>query len=192
MSEHDYIAGNPTQNHARFVVISGCSGGGKSSLLSEMAARGYPVYPEPGRQIVKEQLSIGGDGLPWDNVLKFVELCLSRAMYFYNSARPGDKVALFDRSFIDNMAGLQRSGYPVPDYFQVAVRHYRYADRVFMTPPWPELFANDPERRHSFETALTEYESLLPFYEACGYEVVILPKVSVAERADFLAQQLGV
>lgn len=32
-----------------YVVISGCSGGGKSTLLSELAARGYHVVHEPGR-----------------------------------------------------------------------------------------------------------------------------------------------
>jgi ABC-type lipoprotein export system ATPase subunit len=47
-----------------YVVISGCSGGGKSTLLSELVNRGYSVVLEPGRQIVKEQTAIGGDALP--------------------------------------------------------------------------------------------------------------------------------
>ena len=45
------------------VVISGCSGGGKSTLLAELGARGYAVFEEPGRAIVKEQLVSGGDAL---------------------------------------------------------------------------------------------------------------------------------
>jgi predicted ATPase len=32
----------------RFVVISGCSGGGKSALLSELSERGHAVVEEPG------------------------------------------------------------------------------------------------------------------------------------------------
>ena len=35
----------------RFVVISGCSGGGKSTLLSELGRRGYGTVEEPGRRI---------------------------------------------------------------------------------------------------------------------------------------------
>ena len=50
----------------KFVVLSGCSGAGKSSLLSELGRRGFPIYEEPSRQVVKEQLYIGGDALPWD------------------------------------------------------------------------------------------------------------------------------
>ena len=58
--EGDYIPGNP-QFHDRnkLVVVSGCSGGGKSTLLTEMARRGDTVMPEPGRQIVNEELAIG-------------------------------------------------------------------------------------------------------------------------------------
>jgi predicted ATPase len=37
----------------RFVVISGCSGGGKSTLLKELAKRDHDVIDEPGRRIVK-------------------------------------------------------------------------------------------------------------------------------------------
>lgn len=190
--EEEYVAGNPVLNgRDKLVVVSGCSGGGKSTLLREMAARGYSVFPEPGRQIVKEQRYIGGDGLPWENALKFVELCLSRAMFFYNTARPGERPVLFDRSLIDNVAGLQRMGYPLSPALNEAVQRYRYGRRVFMTPPWPELFAADAERRHSFEEAVAEYEFLLAAYPAYGYEVVIIPRLSVPERADFLEEQLG-
>lgn len=82
------------KNH--YVVISGCSGGGKSTLLSELASRGYPIVLEPGRQIVKEQLAIEGDALPWVNLDKFLELVLSRYLYAFNSQK-GDQTIFFDR-----------------------------------------------------------------------------------------------
>jgi predicted ATPase len=64
-----------------YVIISGCSGGGKSTILSELVNRGYSVVLEPGRQIVKEQTAIGGDALPWINLNKFLELDLSRYLF---------------------------------------------------------------------------------------------------------------
>ena len=48
----------------RFVILSGCSGGGKSTLLDELARRGHAVVAEPGRRIVAEQLREGGAALP--------------------------------------------------------------------------------------------------------------------------------
>ena len=189
--EDDYVAGNPALNGTeRLVVVSGCSGGGKSALLAEMARRGYQVWPEPGRQIVKEQTFIGGDGLPWANARKFVELCVARATYFYNAARPSE-AALFDRSIVDAISYLARQGLPTPPDLRNALRRYRYASVVFLTPPWEALFRNDPERRHTFADAVAEYEGLLQSYPANGYEVEVIPKVGIQERADFLEERLA-
>ena len=87
--EAEYVAGNRgLAGRDLWVVLSGCSGGGKSALLAAMARRGWTVYPEPGRQIVKQQALIGGPGLPWVDPVRFAELALSRAMHFFDIARP--------------------------------------------------------------------------------------------------------
>jgi predicted ATPase len=191
MNEFDYIAGNPRYNGTHLlVVVSGCAGAGKSSLLQEMARRGYSVQPEPGRQIVKEELFIGGDGVPWKNAARFIELCASRAMHFYNTAAPTDRPVLFDRSFLDNIRGFADLGIPVPEALTEASRRYRYAPRVF-TPPWKELFTNDAERRHTFEAAEAEYAALLTMYAANGYEIELIPRGPVSRRATFLERELG-
>ncbi len=52
-------------NPDKLVVISGCSGGGKSTLLAELARRGHAVVEEPGRRIVAQELARGGPALPW-------------------------------------------------------------------------------------------------------------------------------
>jgi predicted ATPase len=192
MSEASYVAGNPQYNGSDLmVVLSGCSGGGKSTLLAEMASRGYQVYPEPGRQIVKEQLSIGGSGLPWEDSLKFAELCVSRALFFYNCAMPVEKPVLFDRSIVDNISGIERIGIPLPQSLRVALQRYRYAHRVYLVPPWQELFAQDDERRHSFADAEAEFVSLEKAYTGLGYEVVLIPKGTPGERVSFLEREFG-
>lgn len=67
------------QRH-RFILLSGCSGGGKSTLLAKLASRGLPVVDVPGRQIVKEQRFVDGPALPWVDPVLFVELSVSRAL----------------------------------------------------------------------------------------------------------------
>lgn len=59
-----------------------------------------------------------------------------------------------------------------------------------MAPPWPEIYLSDAERPHGFEAAVAEYERLLAAYAALEHELVILPKVSVAERADFVLERV--
>lgn len=190
MDENEYIAAS-NNGATNFYVISGCSGGGKSTLLSALAQRGYHVFPEAGRQIVKEQLSVGGDGVPWQDATRFAELCVSRAMYFYNSAAGVDGPVFFDRSVVDNICGIERLGLPMPGYFSQTLARYRYAPRVFMVPPWPEIFQQDEERQHSFEAAEQEFYGSLESYKAIGYEVVLIPKRPVQERADFVEREVS-
>jgi predicted ATPase len=73
----------------------------------------------------------------------------------------------------------------------IVVREHRYHYRAFLAPPWPEIYVTDPERRHSLEAAVAEYRRLLDVYPSLGYEVTILPKVSVPERADFVLNTLA-
>ena len=191
MNENEYAATNSRNIGAtRFYVITGCSGGGKSTLLSELEQRGYRVFPEPGRQIVKEQQFVDGDGLPWKDATKFAELCVSRAMYFYNSAQRLEPPVFFDRSVIDNIAGIERLGLPMPAYFPLTLVQYRYAPRVFMVPPWREIFVQDAKRQHSYADTEQEFYGLQQAYEANGYEVVLVPKFPVNARADFIEREL--
>ena len=53
-----------------FVTISGCSGGGKSTLLSELRRRGF-AFDEPGRRIVADELKRCGRALPWVEAVAF-------------------------------------------------------------------------------------------------------------------------
>lgn len=169
-----------------YIVISGCSGGGKSTLLSELETRGYSTVQEPGRQIVKEQMAIGGDALPWINLDKFLELALSRYLFQYNSQTESEEITFFDRSIVDAIQ-LDESQ---PQYFNEAAHKFKYNNLVFLTPPWEEIFTNDPERKHDFESATKEFDELLIKYKNFGYETVLLPKTSVKERADFILDKL--
>jgi predicted ATPase len=186
MLEDEYSPAKVAAARDYYVVISGCSGAGKSSLLHELSTRGYRVFAEPGRQIVKEQNFIGGDGIPSKDVYKFVELCVSRAMHNMISAATTTSYVFFDRSIIDNFNGLEQMKGGAPAHLRKAVETLRYNRKVFITPPWPEIFRNDAERTHSYEDALMEYETLLPTYERLDYRLVILPKISVPERVDFI------
>ena len=65
----------------RFVVISGCSGGGKSTLLAELSGRGHGVVEEPGRRVVVvEEMSREGSALPWVDMAAFARRAISLAL----------------------------------------------------------------------------------------------------------------
>ncbi|MGK9168866.1 AAA family ATPase [Inquilinus limosus] len=168
----------------RFVVISGCSGGGKSTLLAELARRGHAVVEEPGRRIVKEELESGGRALPWVDGPAFARRAIAMALADRAAAGALPGWVFFDRGLVDAAAALQHmTGEPA---LETIARHHPCHWQVFLTPPWPEIYGTDPERRHGFDAAMAEYERLLAVYPALGYEVMVLPKTGVAERADFV------
>ncbi len=176
----------------RLVVISGCSGGGKSTLLAELAARGHAVCEEAGRQVVKEQLHVGGDALPWADAAQFIELTVSRSMHNMIVAARSGRLTFFDRGIVDQVAGAAQAGLAVPAHLWTAARRFPCNRLVFLTPPWPEIFRTDAERRHGFEDASASYEPPRAAYQALGYETVELPRIGVAPRADFIIERLGI
>lgn len=175
---------------SRFVMITGCSGGGKSSLLAELARRGYRSFAEPGRQIFKEQTLIDGPALPARDGVLFGELCISRTINRMVEAADAADFVFFDRGLIDPLSHWARLGLEPPAHWTEAAKRFRFHRKVFVAPPWPEIFENDSERRHSFEDAIGDYPVLLQIYRDFGYETIILPKLPVPERADFVLNAL--
>ena len=178
----------------RFVVISGCSGGGKSTLLAELGRRGRPVVPEPGRRIVEDELRRGGAARPWTDPAAFARRAIAMALADREQAGVptggrADQLVFFDRGLVDAAAALQHvTGEPA---VATLGRAHRYHRRVFLAPPWREIYATDPERRHGFDAALAEYARLAEVYPSLGYEVTVLPKTGVAARADVVLRTLA-
>jgi predicted ATPase len=190
--ESDYAPERVREKANQFVVLSGCSGGGKSSLLAELGRRGFAIYEEPGRQVVKEQLLIGGAALPWGDVDLFLELTISRSIHHLVEAARGNALAFFDRGIVDQVSGYKSRGMEIPVHLRAAAEGFRYHETVFLVPPWQEIFANDCERRHSFADSVAMYEALVGAYERFGYRTVVVPKMGVSSRAEFVMAELGV
>jgi len=192
MIEDDYVPANVERAKDKFVILSGCSGAGKSSLLSGLAQRGYRVFPEPGRQVIREQVHIGGDAMPGRDVLKFLDLTISRAMHHMITAASTEVLTFFDRSIVDQVNGFGLLKIEIPAHLERAVELFRYHRRVFIVPPWPEIYRNDAERTHSFDDAVAGHTALLQTYGRLGYEPVFVPRLSVEERVDFVLRILSV
>ncbi|MDQ3022424.1 MAG: AAA family ATPase [Bacteroidota bacterium] len=176
-----------TKFKKNFLIISGCSGSGKSTLLQEIANRGFKIIHEPGRQVVKEQHYIDGDALPWKDWQKFIELTISRTMYQYNCMIDEDEIVFFDRAIIDQINWEDRI-IEVPKHLMNAALKYRFNEMVFMTPPWQEIYKNDNERKKTYDDALAGYHSTVKMYERFGHKIILIPKINVSERADFVIE----
>lgn len=102
---------------------------------------------------------------------------------------PPEGPIFFDRGLIDAASALRHIN---GDAFIETLRDaHRYNRLVFLTPPWPEIYRGDSERKHDFDAAVEEYKRLLRDYDALGYDIVVLPKTRIEERADFILTRTG-
>lgn len=67
----------------------------------------------------------------------------------------------------------------------------RYARTVFIAPHWPTIFGEDAERRQTAREAEATHDAMVQAYAELGYDLMPLPQVSVAERAAFVQEQIG-
>ena len=176
------------RNSDRLIVISGCSGGGKSTLLKELARRGSATIEEQGRRIVRQETSARGSALPGVDMEAFARRAVAMSIQDRDHA-PDAGGVFFDRGLIDAASALQ--AVCADGLLHKLKNNHRYNRRVFLTPPWPETYVSDGERQHDFAAAVAEYDRLVRDYRALDYETTVLPKVSVIERADLVLDMLG-
>lgn len=174
----------------RLYVFTGGPGSGKTTLIDALASRGLTRTMEAGRAIIKDQLMIGGNALPWSDPIAFAELMLSWDLRSYKQARNTSDPVVFDRGIPDVIGYLNLMKLPVQEYMKKAARNFRYNRNVFIAPPWAEIFKQDTERKQTFEEARATYDALVETYMAYGYNLISLPLVSVEERVQFVIKYI--
>lgn len=175
----------------RFFVITGGPGAGKTTLIEALRAAGFATAPEAGRAIIRDQVEIGGAATHQNNPGLFAELMLALDMQSYRQALDKTGLVFFDRG-ITELAGYHRMmGMPAPAHFRTAAEKFRYNTKVFAAPPWPEIFANDSERKQSLGEAVRTHDAAVRTYAEFGYDIVPLPKASVEERLRFVLAKAG-
>lgn len=176
---------------SQLVVISGGPGAGKTTLLLELERRGFRCAPEVARQIIQEQVRLEGDALPWGDRQRYCRLMLERSIDSYREHAGTGETTFFDRGIPDALCYSRLAGLGLEDEILAACRKWRYAARVFLAPPWREIYVTDPERWQSFDEAVRTYELMFEAYRDCGYEVVEIPRAPVGLRANFLVSRLS-
>jgi len=172
-------------------IITGGPGSGKTSLVDALSEQGIRRMPEAGRAIIQDQVAIGGTALPWADKEAFANLMLAWEMRSFRETVSARGPIVFDRGIPDVIGYLRLCGLAVPASTMKAAELLRYANRVFIAPPWPEIFAQDAERKQTLAEAEHTYHAMVDTYSSLGYELVELPLMTVRERARFVRDQIS-
>lgn len=172
-------------------VITGGPGFGKSSIINELEKLGMECRHEISRSIIKEQLAIGGDVLPWKNLPAFSEVVLEKRFLQYQLCK-GEQPVFFDRGVPDILAYLRFDGFAPANSILQVLRITKYQPKVFITPPWKEIYCVDSERMESYEKACLLHDAIEQTYTDLGYSLIEVPTGSISQRVEFILNKTNV
>ncbi|MXQ52337.1 AAA family ATPase [Shimazuella alba] len=176
-----------------FIIITGGPGAGKTTLLDEMHKNGYKYVAEVARDIIQTQVSTKGDALPWADTEKYRDLMLDKSLesYFSAPSNSSKRILFFDRGIPDVLAYSNLINLVVTKKLELATRKYRYNPHVFILPPWQEIYKTDNERVQDFAEAVKTYKFISETYEKLGYKLIVVPRMGVKQRIDFILKRIS-
>ena len=172
------------------IVITGGPGTGKTTIINTLIEQGYSCFPEISRQITLEAKKQGIEQLFLEKPLLFSELLLEgRKKQHQLATEDVAEIAFIDRGIPDILAYMHYIGDSYPAFFDHASREHRYS-KIFILPPWEEIYESDEERYENFEQAKLIFDHLKETYLHYGYNLIEVPKGNVDERVEFILNQL--
>lgn len=173
------------------VVIIGGPGTGKSTIIDGLLTKGYCCYPEISRQVTIEAKKQGIDQLFLENPILFSELLLEgRIKQFQNALIETHTIVFLDRGIPDVLAYMHYIGDIYPESFELACKEHKYS-KIFILPPWQEIFVSDQERYEDFEQAKNIHLHLIETYKKYGYELIEVAKDTVENRILFILDEIS-
>jgi predicted ATPase len=172
------------------IVIIGGPGTGKTTIIDGLIQRGHCCYPEISREVTMEAKKQGIEQLFLENPLLFSELLLEgRKKQFRNACHEPHDMVFLDRGIPDVLAYMHYIGDSYPAGFDNACHEHKYT-KIFILPPWEEIYISDDARYENFEQAKLIYGHLCETYQGYGYELVEVPKGDIESRINFILEKV--
>lgn len=165
------------------IVITGGPGSGKTSLIDNLRQKGFHCYEEVSRQLIQRmEISTSFKDFNFED-----EVFSLRKKDFLDASVD---LQFYDRSMIDNLAYLTKNKLNVSESMDNDCNQHRYFTKVFILPPWHDIYENDNERVEEYDEAVDIHNYLIEAYTKYNYTLIEVPKASVEERIDFILNRI--
>jgi predicted ATPase len=169
------------------IVFTGAPGGGKTTVLRALAQQGHIVMADSARGIIRDRKARSLSPRPAPR--EFADAILRQDIQHHQQA-PGPGRVFFERGVVDALAMLHALGALSESELRECLHQYPYHRQVFVFPPWEAIHVEDEERDQTFAEAQRIHDGACAWYRHCGYELVEVPKVGVAQRCAHVLQVL--
>ncbi|MBB4117951.1 putative ATPase [Mesonia hippocampi] len=172
------------------ILLIGGPSTGKTSTIKILKEKGYTCFEEVSREVTKKAQEEGITQLFLTQPLLFSEKLLEGRIKQHQEADKSKEPFVFlDRGIPDVSTYLDYKNTSYPNLFTQANKKYRY-DKVFVFPIWDEIYLSDNERYESLNEAKEIQKFLLKTYQNLGYNLTEVPKLPIAQRIQFILNQL--
>ena len=171
-------------NDFRRIVLTGAPGTGKSSTVNELAKLGYSIMPEVSREYWDKTGYGSGGSDPWRNLISFSKAIWKLRVKQYNEANNLTGSIFYDRSVIDVLAYIDAGNKEINEVMDPKL--YPYHEKVFIFPPWKDIYSQDDGRWEPFSTCQLVHDSVMKAYTDLGYQIIEVPRSSIEDRAKFI------
>lgn len=179
------------------IVVTGGPSTGKTVVVRNLEEQGYTCLHEVIRDMTQEQkIEENSTGFVSNPIVSVSDpeafnsnLLKARVSQFESVENLNSELVFFDRGIPDVLAYMDCFGQSYDSKFTNAALENRY-DIVFIMPPWKEIHVRDGERFESFEESLRIDKALTKSYLTFGYNVQVVPKVSILDRVQFILEHV--
>ena len=177
----------PFREQTNWHVITGASSSGKTTLIDQLASKGFRTFPEAGRQYFERELA---KGRTIDEIRKD-RAAMTREIYdlwlLCNEGLRSADVTFLDRGLPDALSFYRFAGMDPNEILSDCFQH-RYAS-VFILDRLP--YQQDGIRGGD-DTSAAYFDIWMERdYSALGYKIIRVPVLPPEERLEFVLEKLA-